>query len=87
MANYVLFSRCLDAGVNRQANAKARELGLNVVSAWPGSMLVEGESAKVRAAAKQLPGDWDCAREQRAMSMPEKKPLPAHRKLKAARTG
>jgi hypothetical protein len=83
VAKYVIFHRSTDPSLTRQASTTAKGLGLTVHSAKSGALLVTGEPAQVRAAVRQMPGgDWECAVEKTATTLPEKRPQP-HRRLRA----
>ncbi|MET0508859.1 MAG: hypothetical protein ABWZ78_11890 [Burkholderiaceae bacterium] len=81
MARYLLFTNTTDTALTLEARRKAEALGLTVRSARSGTLLVSGDLARIEEVAKELPGQWDCTPEQRAISVPEQK-SPPHRRMR-----
>ncbi len=73
MPSYVIFSSHVSADATRRARAAAEGAGLRVVSAAPGSVLVEGPVARVRDALSDLGEAWQFSAERRVITMPERR--------------
>ncbi|MBT2326940.1 hypothetical protein J7E62_32085 [Variovorax paradoxus] len=86
MDRYVFFSaKSGDAKALTAAKKTARALGVTVVDAAAGSMLVEAAPAKAEQVAQALPG-WRYTAERKTARVPERRPL-QRAKLAAAAKG
>ena len=75
MERYVFFNaKASDPKSLTAAKKTARDLGVTVVGAFAGSMLVEAPAAKAKQVAQALPG-WRYTAERKTARVPERGPL------------